>query len=581
MKQNSEKTVIADHAKQEKLVPVLTYVYGLSRSRAVSATLSFLSMCHIDCSRNVRLSNVLIDEDEALCMSLLDEVIDTYIRVGNLPKNTQARLCKAVYDIMHKLHGENLDFLRNRFIAVCGEYSYDAYWKKIEQASCFKDVLHCMNTTLSPMQRKRLVDFSAVFIALAFLYGCGDGFYGRLALLEGKLKAKYANGFPFERLSLCLWPLDFSFVQDGEDALENCDEHLALLKAAQTINPDVKVQVCTGSLVWSRDIIAWLTDDYDWYAKSASRDVFSQFGRGALNEGGNIITGTAKDKFILVARGPLSDNEAAVDFYYEMFNRDVKVYTLPDGFLWSRDPETRKDFVLDSIHIDAVINVVPAWCTLDGRLKIIVDPYYYALIKNDSDFVRFLNEQRIPGADIIIVDERELYLNLPNFSVLSGPEGEKKLLFNKDLWHTIPRLNLKADVVVQPDIEITKMASCYGSIRCAIAMLPSEYVKDTCPLKINVSKKLSPEIIKTVLDPLHKDKRNAQALSKLWVSKINVLVGHEKNEWEFDEFSRTLHIALTPAWAADPETGGRAVDDLLSDFGHELSRRLGITLDVA
>jgi hypothetical protein len=339
--------------------------------------------------------------------------------------------------------------------------------------------------------------------------------------------------------------------------------------------------VCTGSLVWSRDIIAWLTDDYDCYAKSAGSDVFSRFGRGALNEGGNIITGTAKDKFILVAREPLSDNEAAVDFYYEMFNRDIKVYTLPDGFLWSRDPETRKDFVLDSIHIDSVINVVPAWCTIDGRLKIIVDPCYYALIKSDGDFVRFLNEQHIPAADIVIVDERELYLNLPNFSVLSGPEGENKLLFNKDKGLTIPRLTLKPDVLVQPEIEITRMASCYGSIRCATAMLPSKYVKDTCPLKINVSKKLSPETKKIVLAMLQKGKRNAQTVSKLWVSKINILVGPKENAWEFDEFSRTAYIHLTPAQAADPEAGGRAVNDHLSAFGHELSRRLGIAPDTA
>ena len=184
---------------------------------------------------------------------------------------------------------------------------------------------------------------------------------------------------------------------------------------------------------------------YDFYAKSAGNTINSRFGRGALNEGGNIITGTAKDKFILVAQEPLSDNETAVDFYYEMFNRDIKVYTLPDGFLWSRDPETGKDLLLDSIHIDSVINVVPARCTIDGHLKIIVDPYYYGLIKKNAEFGRFLKEQIVPETDIVIVDESELYLNLPNFSVLPGPEGEIKLLFNKDKGHTIPRLKLKAD----------------------------------------------------------------------------------------------------------------------------------------
>jgi len=43
-----------------------------------------------------------------------------------------------------------------------------------------------MTTSLSPMQRKRMADFSIFFIALTFLYGSGDAFYNRLALLEEK-----------------------------------------------------------------------------------------------------------------------------------------------------------------------------------------------------------------------------------------------------------------------------------------------------------------------------------------------------------------------------------------------------------
>jgi len=81
------------------------------------------------------------------------------------------------------------------------------------------------------------------------------------------------------------------------------------------------------------------------------------------------VTGAAREKFIFVAQGPLFDDEASIDFHYEMFNRDIRVYTVPDGFLWSRDPVTGKDLLLDSIHIDAVINVVHARFTLDGRMK--------------------------------------------------------------------------------------------------------------------------------------------------------------------------------------------------------------------
>lgn len=579
MHQIREKPVIAVHDKQEKLVPVMTYVYGLSRPRAISAMLSFLSMCHDDCSRNVRLPDVLSAEDEALCMSLLDEVIDKYLRVKKLPKTTHAKVVKTVFNIMKKMRRESLEFLRNRFLAVCGEQSYSIYWEKIGQAGCFEDVSRLLGSLPGAMQRTRFVDCAIFIIALTVFYGCNDAFHARLALLEEKLKAKYSGGFPFDRIGLCLWPLDFPFVQE-EDSREDPDEHLALLGAARSINPDVRVQVCAGSLLWSRDIIAWLTDDYEAYVKSPRTDVYSRFGRGALNEGGNIVTGNAREKFILVAQGPLSDSETAVDFYYAMFDRDIKVYTLPDGFLWSRDPETGKDLLLDSIHIDTVINVVPGDCTVDGRPKIILDPYYYKSVNKDAEFVRFLDEQRVPEADIVIVDERELYLNLPNFSVLIGRDGGKKLLFNKDRGHTLPRLGLKPDAVVQPAIEITKMASCFGSIRCATAMLPLKYVKDKVPLKISISKKLSPETKKTVTDMLLTSIRTAQTLSKLWVSEVVVDVNQKENtSREFDEFSRTAYIFPAPAQAADPEVCGRVVNEQLTDFCRELSKRLGIRID--
>ena len=131
--------------------------------------------------------------------------------------------------------------------------------------------------------------------------------------------------------------------------------------------------------------------------------------------------------------------------------------------------------------------------------------------------------------------------------------------------------------MVQPDIEITGMASCYGSIRCAAAMLPLSYVKDTTPLKITFSKGPCPEQ-KRYEDLLHKDTIVAQMLSKLWVSKIDVRADQKGCIWEFDEFSRTLHITLTLAQIADPTECDRAVDDILNDFCGKLSKRMGICL---
>ena len=115
---------------------------------------------------------------------------------------------------MKKFHGENLDFLRDRFIAVCGEHSYETYWKKIERAPDFEAIERHMNAALSAMQRKRFVDFSIFFIAFVFLYGCGDAFYERLSLLEEKLKAKYGSGFPFDRIRSLFMAVGF-FIRAG------------------------------------------------------------------------------------------------------------------------------------------------------------------------------------------------------------------------------------------------------------------------------------------------------------------------------------------------------------------------------
>lgn len=137
---------------------------------------------------------------------------------------------------------------------------------------------------------------------------------------------------------------------------------------------------------------------------------------------------------------------------------------------------------------------------------------------------------------------------------------------------------MKADLLVQPDIEITKMASCYGSIRCATTMQPLSYVKDTCPLKINVSNKLPPETKKMIKDLLHKGKHNARTLSKMWVSKIAVQVDQKESAWEFDEFSRTVYMTLTPD-DAQPGAVCRAVNDLVADFGGKQGQHLGINPD--
>jgi hypothetical protein len=390
------------------------------------------------------------------------------------------------------------------------------------------------------------------------------------------MKLKYGNGFPSDKFCLYLWPLDFSFAQDEEEDGDSNNEHRALFKAVQSINPDVKVQVCADSLLWSRDKIAWVSDDCDAFVEPSGGGTSggARFGCGLLYEGGNIITGTAIDKFVLVAQGPFSDSMEEITFRYEMDKRNIQTYVLPDGFLWSRNPQTGKNHLLDSIHIDAVINFISSRYTTDGRPKLIIDPCYRSLIEGSPDFKRFLDQQSIADTDIVVVDEREFYLNLPNFSVMLDQSKGKKFLFNKDKGYTLPRLNLKPGLLVQPDIEITAMASSFGSIRCATNMLPESYVMDKGSVEIVVSDTMPSKTRKLLTDSFNDTKHIVDPLARLFVSHLVVQPGQNDIQWEYDEFSRTAYLYCAPDQASDPETCRHVVLNRIAAIAGSLGRQL-------
>lgn len=575
-----ETIVISEITNQEKLVPVVTYVHGLSQRKAISAWLSFLSVCFQDCRNKIRLSGLLSVVDEAQCLRLLDAIIESYVRVERVPVPVQAELCESAHRLITGMSREHGVFLEDRLFKICGDRSYLTYWRNLETASCIDDISNHGDGPQCAMQLKKSADFAAIVIALTVLYGAGDDFHERVELLERTMKMKFGSGVPSDLLGLYLWPLDFSFVQceDTEDIPGISNEHRALLKAAQSINPNVKVQVCADSLLWSRDIIAWVTDEHDVFIESAFDGITERFGRGLVNEGGNIITGTAVDKFILVAQGSLSNISDEILFRYEMDKRNIQTYVLPDGFLWSRNPRTGKDCILDSIHIDGVINFIPSQYTVDARPKLIMDPFYFALAKDALDFKRFVQQQSISDGDIVLVDQRELHLNLPNFSVMLDQSGNRKFLFNRDAGFTLPRLALKPGLLVQPDTEITAMASSFGSIRCAATMLPESFVKDRISTAISVSDALGPGTKKILVNEFNGGNLWTDALSRLFVSDLLIQPGHKGIPWEYDEFSQTLFLYVAPEQGADPQECCRTVKDRLSTIAAILSNRLGIDL---
>ena len=550
----SEKIIIAEHKKVEKLFPVITFVNGLSQHKALSAWLMFLSTCHRDISNKVRLTNILSSDDEVICNNLLNDHFDSYIRIECLSKKVQIRVTEMVFKIMKSLSEKPFFFLKDRFIKICGQHSYQTYWREYEKAANSENIIRYKDSLRGAIQEKNFIDFSIFFIALILTYGCGDELFDKIYFLVEKMGIKYNNSIPREQLGLCLWTLDFSFVEEvrDTDTLDTCKEHLALQSAVQLINPDVRIQVCSDSRLWSRDVVAWIDDDFNFFTLCTSEDIYDRIGSGLLNEGGNIITGTAKNKFILVAQSPLMDNFTELYFYQELDNLGIRAYTLPDGFLWARNPETKQDIALDSIHIDTVINCIPSWSTVDERLKIIIDPCYYATIKDNTEFERFIKEQNVSTSDIIIVDNKEQYLNLPNFSIILNHAGERSLLFNKDKGYTLPRLNLKAGIMVQPQIEIVNMSSFFGTIRCATNMIPESLIKSPCPTVVTIENKIPAETETMLLDICKKDLNIIHRLSKLWVKELKIRVSKNKDNWEFDQVSRTAYINILPDQASDP-----------------------------
>jgi hypothetical protein len=568
-----ESISIVAHEKSWPLVPVVTCVYGISNVQSVSAWLSFLFRCRQDVSGTIRLPHILSSSLESRCITILNLVLEKYLQIQPLPLLEQ--LCETVYLVVKGLSPETVVFVKGRFADICGTYSVETYWDRIEHASSYEDVLAYIQMHGGADGAKSFGNCFAFVIALVMLYGCSDDFRQRIVSIAETQTNKYKNIFSSDLMGLYLWPIDFSFVENANATSLGISEHQALLAAVQTINPYARVQICLDSHQWSRDVLAWIDEEFSLFLETEKPDCFSRYGYGVLNEGGNIIIGTAKDRFVLVARGAISTE---FSFRHDLFLHDIHSYLLPDGFLWARNPVTGQELVLDSVHIDMVINVVPALFTNDNRIRVVVDPDYYLMIKENAEFQRFLSDQAIAGSDVVIIDKRERCLNLSNFSILITPNGEKRILFNKDRGHTLPRLNLKPDVMVQPAIEITSMACMYGCIRCSTNMLPESYVKTCSPIEVSISDVISADTRKALRQIFTNDARLANGLLKQWVARCDIAVGHNNHSCSFDNFSRTAKIVFRNTDIWNSEVCCSIVNSDLNTLVANLSELQGIPL---
>ena len=222
-----------------------------------------------------------------------------------------------------------------------------------------------------------------------------------------------------------------------------------------------------------------------------------------------------------------------------------------------------------------MINIVPSDLTIDNKPKIIVDPYYYKLIVNEPEWKRFMEQQSMSDEDIVTVDKRELYLNLPNFSVLPDLRGQNRILFNKNKGYTASRLKFKDGIAVQPEMEIIAMASFLGSLRCATNMLPRSLVKKCPAATIKTPDNLPTGKAGEIIGFLQSDAAMLQNLSELFVSTLIIQIRDNGSPWEFEEFTRSAYLYLSSDQLFNSETWSNVLKQALRGLIEELSRWLG------
>jgi hypothetical protein len=298
------------------------------------------------------------------------------------------------------------------------------------------------------------------------------------------------------------------------------------------------------SRVWIRDSFAWLDEDYRLFLQQNHTQVSLSHYKGGLYEGGSIIAATAQSKFILVSQEVIGAELAIAKLAVESKKHGIAVYGLPGGFAWTRNTHTNQDTMLDSIHIDTVINIIPGYCTKDGRNRILIDPYYYEMVKNDDEFKRLQKEQGFFWDDIVIIDRSESYLNLANFSTIVSRNGDQKILFNKDHGRTLPRLNLKKEILVQPGIEIVNISAFNGGLRCITNMCPRSQIKKGNSVLITVSRSVPKQTEAAIMILFLNKKKLLHTLARTWVASLQVRYHSKGSSYEFDDLNQIISINL-------------------------------------
>lgn len=576
----SEKFTISARDTRDPLVPVITYLPRIHNRARLNAHLSFLSVTRSDYHHAVFLPHRISPKDEIQYMKVFFDFIKIYSKIERWQGPLFYSLLETSYAVIKNSPRDNIVFLKERFERICGSQSdHSRYWKTFENASYFRLLSEYISASLGITELKEVCDFCLLLVTLTLWYGQGDFMQKTIKRTIQMFQKKYKSDELLTQTAIFLLPIDFAFIHSEQTKNKNRDEYGAILRKLKTINPQTEVQPLNGSRAWIRDSFAWLDDNYQLFLQQNHQNPAVTHDKGGLYEGGSIIAATGQGKFNLVSQEVIGGELAIAKLTLEAKKRGIEVYALPGGFSWTRNTDTFQDTILDSMHIDTVINVVPDTCTTDRRIKIIVDPYYYEMIKDDEEFKRLQKEQGVFGDDLVIIDKNEAYLNLANFSVILGPNGSRKILFNKDKGLTLPRLNIKKENLIQPDIEIVNISAFNGNIRCITNMCPRSQIKKGSSLLITVAHSVPKQTEAAIMILFINKKTLLNALSKAWVSSLQVRYHFKGSSYEFDDLSQTISINLGREKIYNPRETCIFIEQCIKQACEQIRKKMGILFD--
>lgn len=150
-------------------------------------------------------------------------------------------------------------------------------------------------------------------------------------------------------------------------------------------------------------------------------------------------------------------------------------YQFPSGYTTLRLPAQERNVLLETMHVDTVMAVIPGSYAKDRKPILLVDPDYYKEVSENprykAEFQRLLEEQGLKNR-VVVIPEEEVHLNPANLAFV---RGEREFILMNDAKKTIEMLvekGLEKDRIITAHVE--EMHAFRGGIGCCVSRAKAE-----------------------------------------------------------------------------------------------------------